>query len=512
MKQGKSHLLKFAIFATGLSGIVAEYSLATLASYFLHDTVVQWTLIVSVMLFSMGIGSQFSKFFTKNLLDNFIAIEFVLSFLSAYSAMICYIAGGFSNFHGFFIYGLAIIIGVLIGMEIPLVTRINEDYQELKENISSVLTVDYLGSLIGGVFFAFWGLPKLGMSYTPVLLGGVNFIVAIILLIRLRGALNPSNRIKLFVGALITAVVLVLGAVFAKPIILYGEQLTYKGIVVFEKQSRFQKIVITEWRDHHYLFINRNLQLSTFDEHLYHEPLVHPIMQLSNHPKRVLILGGGDGCALREVLKYPSVEHVDMVDLDSCMTNIGLYQPIFRWQNQGAMHNDKLEIHNIDAFHFLEASHEKFDAIIVDLPDPKTVDLNKLYSKKFYLLCNRALSDHGMMITQAGSPQFATRAFLCVDKTMKSSGFNTLKLHNSVITLGEWGWVLGAKGYTEAGLYSGVLDLDYQDVETQFITKEANQLLTSFGKPQCDTTNIVVNTNAHPVLYTEYLKGNWGMY
>ncbi len=512
MNKKKSHLLKFAIFATGLSGIVAEYSLATLASYFMYDTVVQWTMIVSVMLFSMGIGSQISKRFTKDLLTTFIIIEFVLSLLSAYSVMICYIAGGYTKFYSFFIYGLAVIIGVLIGMEIPLVTRINDGYEELKENISSVLTVDYLGSLLGGVFFAFWGLPKLGMTYTPILLGCVNFVVAFILLYKLKSAINIAQRTRLFIGAGLVTLVLLVGTFYARPIIFFGEQMSYEGVVVFEKQSKYQKIVITEWRDHHFLFINKNLQLSTFDEHLYHEPLVHPIMNLLDKPQKILVLGGGDGCAVRDILKYESVQEIHLVDLDSCMTNIGKYEPVFRAQNNNSMHSDKVTIHNVDAFQFLESDTTKFDIIIVDLPDPKTIDITKLYSKRFYMLCNRALYDNGCIITQAGSPQFATKAFLCVDKTISSAGFSTLKLHNNVISLGEWGWVLGSKALAPEVLKWKVLNEDYEGVETRWINKESNFYMTSFGKFQVDTSDIKVNTNAEPVLYRYYLKGNWSHY
>ena len=510
MKNSKSYLLKFSIFATGLSGIVAEYSLATLASYFLYDTVVQWTLTVSIMLFSMGIGSQISKRIKKNLLDNFILIEFGLSLLSAYSAMICYIAGGITEFYAFFIYGLAILIGLFIGMEIPLVTRINDEYQELNENISSVLTVDYIGSLIGGLFFAFWGLPKLGLTYTPVLLGALNFIVASILLFKLKNTLKYKN--KLYIGFAITTVLLIIGAYFARPIILFGEQLNYKGLVIHEEQSKYQKIVITEWNGAHYLFINRNLQLSTFDEHLYHEPLVHPIMHLSEEPKRILILGGGDGCAVRDVLQYQSVDKIDLVDLDSCMTNIGKYQPAFRLQNENSMHHEKLKIHNIDAFQFMESNQTKYDIIIVDLPDPKSIDLNKLYSKKFYLLCNKNLNEDGLIITQAGSPIFATKAFFCIEKTIAAAGFGTIKLHNNVISLGEWGWVLGSKSLSNTELKSSIIKVDYSDIKSRWINNNANQFLTSFGKPYVDTTGIEVNTNSSPVLYSYYLHGNWAHY
>ena len=149
----KSYILKIAIFATGLSGIVAEYILSTLATYFLGDSVVQWTLIISVMLFAMGLGSRLSRYLETDLVIKFITIEFLLSLFVAFSPLLAYMASAFTVYTGMIIYTLAIIIGLMIGMEIPLVIRLNSELQELKINVSSVIENDYYGSLLGGVFF-----------------------------------------------------------------------------------------------------------------------------------------------------------------------------------------------------------------------------------------------------------------------------------------------------------------------------------------------------------------------
>ncbi|MDP4679084.1 MAG: spermidine synthase, partial [Cyclobacteriaceae bacterium] len=152
-----SNILKLALFATGLSGIVAEYVLSTLATYFLGDSVFQWTMIVSIMLFSMGLGSRISKYFSQNLLQKFIIIEFILSSLTAYVSVITYSASAYYGSSYLIIYSLCIIIGLLIGMEIPIVIRLNDEFETLHVNVSSVMENDYYGSLVGGVFFAFIG-------------------------------------------------------------------------------------------------------------------------------------------------------------------------------------------------------------------------------------------------------------------------------------------------------------------------------------------------------------------
>ena len=193
----RSNILKLALFATGLSGIVAEYILSTLATYFLGDSVFLWTMIVSIMLFSMGLGSRISKSIKSNLLEKFITIEFILSVLSAFVSVITYSASAYYGYVGFVIYGLSVIIGLLIGMEIPIVIRLNDEFENLRVNVSTVMEKDYYGSLLGGVFFAFIGLPYLGLTYTPFILGTINFLVAIGLYIMLRNAVDSRLRTKL---------------------------------------------------------------------------------------------------------------------------------------------------------------------------------------------------------------------------------------------------------------------------------------------------------------------------
>jgi spermidine synthase len=512
--QFKSNVLKIALFATGLAGIVAEYVLSTLATYFLGDSVFQWTMIVSIMLFSMGLGSRVSKVFEKNLLQKFIYVEFTLSILSAFAALMAYTAAAYTMYTGFLIYTFSISIGLLIGLEIPLVIRLNQSFEELKVNVSSVMEKDYYGSLLGGVFFAFVGLPYLGLTYTPFILGITNFLVALLLLLVLWPNIAKQAKKKLLSLSVGVGVILLAGLVLAKPIILYGEQRRYKDKVVYEEQSRYQRIVITQWKDDHWLYINGNQQLSSLDEEMYHEPLVHPAMSLFSQPKDVLVLGGGDGCAVREILKYRETNEITLVDLDPAMTRLGKEHPVLRAMNEDALHNEKVNIINDDAFHFLENTRQYYDVAIIDLPDPKSVELGRLYSMEFYKLAARHLRPNGVLITQAGSPYFATKAFQCINLTMQAAGFQTVPLHNQILTLGEWGWVLGVKTDQSLDLKQRLRSLNYEGIDTQWINREAMLLITSFGKdfflPASDT--IQINTIHEPNLYRYYLDGNWDIY
>ena len=510
----KSNILKLALFATGLSGIVAEYVLSTLATYFLGDSVFQWTMIVSMMLFSMGLGSRLSRYITTNLLQKFIYIEFTLSVITAFVSIITYITSAYYGDNTVIIYGLSILVGLLIGMEIPIVMRLNNEFEELKVNVSSVMEKDYYGSLLGGIFFAFVGLPYLGLTYTPFILGAINFLVACMLIYILWQSMTAKLKPKLIGLIILVALGIGSGAIFAKRIIDYGESLRYKDRVILSEQTKYQRIVITQSQDSYWLFLNGNQQLSSIDEVMYHEPLVHPVMGLLKEPKDILVMGGGDGGAIREILKYPSVERITLVDLDPRMTEIGAAHPWLSLMNQGAFENPKVEVVNADGFTWLEANRDYYDAVIIDLPDPKTVELGRLYSYEFYKLCYNTLRKHGVITTQAGSPYYAARAFKCIDQTITEAGFITAPLHNQVVTLGEWGWVMGTKEGSKEGLKTKLQSLKFDNVSTEWVNQEAMTLMTSFGKnvfPD-DDKPVEVNKIHNPVLYRYYLKGKWDLY
>ena len=505
----KSFVLKAALFATGFSGIVAEYILSTLASYFIGNAILQFTLIVSIMLFSMGLGSRLSKSFNSNIIFYFVITELVLSVLVSFSAIASYLIYGFTSVSWVIIYLLSIIIGLLIGLEIPFATRINNEFEELRLNISNILEKDYYGSLLGGLFFAFVGLPYLGLTYTPFVLGFINLVVSFWLFYVLRHQISTRLR-RLVVGLYIAVfTIIMLGLVFAKPLVLFGEQAKYKDRIVFSEQTKYQKIVITKWKDWHSLYINGNQQLSTFDEYLYHEPMVHTTLGITKKKEHILILGGGDGCIVRELLKYKDVGKITLVDLDKKMLDLGKSHPIFKTLNNNALNHVKVNTVVDDAFTFLEQSEALYDAILVDLPDPNNVDLNKLYTKEFYTLCYRNLDEHGTFITQSGSPYYATKAFYCIDKTLKSSGFYTLPMHNQILTLGEWSWIIGKK----KEVYPRDLNqIDVSALGLKWLNKSSLVGLTSFGKPLADTTGVKVNTIFDPKLYLYYKQGNWELF
>jgi len=509
----ENQILKISLFATGCAGIIAEFVLSTLATYLSGNAVFQWTMVMSFMLFAMGVGSRFSRIFQQNLLEWFIITEFILSIACATSAIIAYGLAAFIQPINLIIYVQGWFIGALIGLEIPLVTRINESYENLRINISNVMEKDYYGSLLGGIIFAFIALPHLGLTYTPIILGSINFTVATIVLWRFLPWINhKSVFLTIWSGTLCFFIAL---SLFAEPIIKFGEQSKYKDKIIFSQQTAYQKIVITRWRENHWLFLNGQVQFSTYDEEKYHEPLVHPAMNLSAYPKEVLILGGGDGAAVREILKHKSVKSITLVDLDPAMTNIGQTHPVLTRINQNSLNSSKLKIINQDAMTFLENIDLRFGVIIIDLPDPDSIDLMHVYALDFYQLIEKHLMRGGVMVTQATSPYFSKKAFLCILKTIQAAGLEALPYHNHIPTMGEWGFVLGMRklDISSQKLKERAKLLNFSNISGRFIDNNAMLSMIHFGKGILDQLHTVeLNTQLQPVLHQYYISGNWGVY
>lgn len=514
--KSRGFTLKLALFATGCAGIVAEFVLSTLATYLLGNAVFQWTIVMSLMLFAMGAGSRLSRYIENDLIGFFILTELLLSIMCAISAVAGYSLAAYTAEHtAFVIYFQAFCIGTLIGLEIPIVTRINDAYEELRVNISNVMEKDYFGALFGGIFFAFLALPYLGMTYTPIVLGSVNFLVAMLVSYHYR---NLVIRKGLVHFSSLLALSLLIGLTFlAKPIILYGEQKKYKDKIIYSEQSRFQKIVMTQWKKYYWLYLNGQEQFSTFDEELYHEPLVHPAMMASSNHSDVLILGGGDGLAAREVLKHKDVKSITLVDLDPEMTDLAKTFPVLKEINKDSMNNGKLIIINEDAASFLEKNEKLYGVVIIDLPDPDSIDLMHVYSETFYNMVRKHLIKGGVMTAQATSPFFATKAFVCIRKTIEAAGFSTATYQNQIPTMGHWGWVMGARSedISQEGFKNVIANLDFSGLDTRSLDTGAMKAMTYFGKEitsKIDEGEIEVNTELFPVLHRYYLEGSWGVY
>ncbi|MES2187239.1 MAG: polyamine aminopropyltransferase [Pseudomonadota bacterium] len=458
-----------SVFVIAACGLLYELAAGTLASYLLGDSVLQFSTVIGAYLFAMGIGSWLSRFIDRQLPAHFLRIELLVALVGGSLPAVLFLASGWlpGAFH-FLLYALVVAVGVLVGLEIPLVMRILQRDVVLKDLVSQVLTFDYLGALAVSLAFPLLLVPHLGLVRTGLLFGLLNAAVAVWALWLFRHELRQWRPHAVACGLTLAA----LAAAFAgaERITTLAEDRFYQDRVVFAATSPYQRIVVTNGRGGHRLFLNGNLQFAERDEYRYHEALVHPAMAAQGAPKRIAVLGGGDGMAVREILKYPSVESITLVELDANMTRLFTHDASLVKLNGGSLSSPKVHIVNTDAFAWLQAGGDTFDVIVVDFPDPTNFAIGKLYTESFYGLLAQRLSASGYAVIQTTSPLVARQSFWTVVQTVESTGLTATPYHAHVPSFGEWGYVLASRRpwRLPTGLPAGLRFLDAQDLPLMF--------------------------------------------
>ena len=497
-----------SVFVVAACGLVYELVAGTISSYLLGDAVTQFSLVIGVFLCAMGLGAYCAQFIRHGLLKAFIEIEIWIGLIGGLSSIAMFTVSALAgSVFEIVFFCICIAIGMLIGIEIPLLVRIIKAYQGVSTTLSRVLALDYIGALAGSVLFPFLVLPYLGLSRASVVFGIMNLAIAGVGVAILKG-----RRFWMMLRLALAFLILLVAMVFSARLVGYMEDLLYQDEIVFTRTTAYQRIVLTRWRNDIRLYLNGNLQFSSIDEARYHEALVIPAMEACPFARQVLILGGGDGMAAREVLKYPGVKHIQLVDIDPAMTTLGRTRPELITLNQHALSSPKVGILNSDAFKYLEESRTFFDVILVDLPDPNSETLAKLYSRSFYLLCLHHLSANGVLVTQATSPFEAPEAFWCIAQTIGAAGAGVKDLpqlatkpyHVNVPSFGEWGFVMAGRRPLTPRQWN-------PSVSTRFLNKEALAAMFSFGRDILAKGKVEVNRLDHPVLHTYYQRG-WQRY
>ncbi len=453
-------------------GLVYELVAGTLASYVLGDSVTQFSTVIGAYLSAMGIGSWLSGYLQRGIAFRFVQVEFAVALIGGLSAPALFLAfGAAPDLFRLVLYGLVLVIGILVGLEIPLVLRLLKDVVEFKDLVARVLAVDYLGALFASVLFPIVMVPELGLVRTSVLLGLLNAVVGLWSTWLFRPLLGAPGLLRAQ-GAVACAI---LTAAFA-----YSDRLTelseeglYADPVVYTKSTRYQRIVMTRTGNHFQLFLNGQLQFSSADEYRYHEALVQPAFAVRPAAARVLILGGGDGLAAREVLKHAGVREVVLVDLDPEMTRLAKDNVMLRELNAAALSDPRVRVVNEDALIWLQHERSLFDLAFVDFPDPHSHSLGKLYTSHFYALLRRRLDPElGLAAVQSTSPLLARRSFWCINRTMEAAGFFVRPYHALVPSFGEWGFALGGVSPFEAPAepaLAGLRSLDGPSLRALFV-------------------------------------------
>ncbi|MDQ2778245.1 MAG: polyamine aminopropyltransferase [Pseudomonadota bacterium] len=441
-----------SVFVVAACGLVYELAAGAMASFLLGDSVLQFSTVIGTYLFAMGLGSWASRHVQRQLVANFLRIELLVGLFGGLMPALLFAAhsslptqdGG--AFHAL-LYALVGLIGVLVGLEIPLVMRIlkhhfSERYA-LSQLVSQVLTFDYLGALVVAVAFPLLFVPHLGLVRTGLFFGLLNAAVAAWALWIFRSELR---RWRAHALACVAVVVVLLAALWgADRLTTWAEDRFYGDDVVLRETSAYQRVVVTAGHTGIRLFLNGNLQFHSRDEYRYHETLVHPVMAAQGAARRVLVLGGGDGMAVRELLRWPQLQHVTLVELDPHMTQLFSTDDRLRALNHDSLRDPRVTIVNADAFTWLEtdaAVADPYDVIVIDFPDPTNFSLGKLYTTSFYQRAAQALNAGGLMVVQTTSPLIARKSFWTVVSTLEAVGLTTTPLHVHVPSFGEWGFVI----------------------------------------------------------------------
>lgn len=544
--QSRGWILGIIIFVMGGCGLAYEYTFSRIASDLLGNSVRQWAVVIAIMLFCMGMGAEIQRFISsKKVVRSLLASQIFLALLGGFGPLLMLLAFAHSPYHfGLIHYSLISFVGVLIGFEIPLITRINEVYSaDIQNNLARVLKMDYIGGLAGGLLWIFV-LPRFfTLHETAYVLAFITLAAALLCWFYFKK--HTSHPIRPLLGIIAASVVLAFGVSHSDDWSLNAEQQLFRDRVIFSETTPYQHIVLTKDLEGDLrCYINGHIQFSSTDEFIYHENLVHPALEIIPSKKRILVLGGGDGLAVREVLKHPEVEEIVLVDLDPGMTRLASEQPDFISTNEGSLTDSRLhhivntatgipepyaldlphqrrtilpenaytpELHvfNLDATLYARQAEGTFDLIILDFPDPSSPDLAKLYSVPFYEALKKKLNANGLIVQQSTSPFAAREAFLCIGRTFEAAGFSTLPYHDHVPSFGEWGWwIAGHQGIvTREELASRFGAIDSLPENLRYLTPELIHASRHFGKDNLVSSHDDVSTLSQPAILHHYLRG-----
>ncbi len=440
----RTPLLFLNVIIIATCGLIYELLAATLSSYVLGDSVTQFSLVIGIYLSAMGVGAWLSGFLDKDLAKRFVEVELAVAVAGGFSAPLLFLSFAGVSYFSIILYGIVFIIGALVGLEIPLLIRILKDELDFKKLIARVLALDYIGALVASLLFPIFFVPKLGLTRTSLAFGLLNAGVGIWGTWLLENLINKRDITILRIKGFIIVILLVIAFIKADSLTSLAEDALFVDNIIYAKSSSYQRIVVTKGKIGYSLFINGNLQFNSFDEYRYHEALVHPAFAAHGaNPKRILVLGGGDGLAVREILKYPSVESITLVDLDPMMTQVSKSVPALGELNKNSMQDSRVSIVNTDAFIWLDNNqNEPFDIAIVDFPDPNNFALGKLYTTRFYNLLKAKLKPDAAIVVQTTSPLMARKSFWSIMKTLEASGFYVKPYNTTVPSFGIWGYAL----------------------------------------------------------------------
>ncbi len=471
-------------FILAFCSIVYELLMAQSLTLLTGNSVLRYSTTIGLYLASMGIGAFLcTEKRRTRAVETLLKAEILLSIVGGSAVILLHFAHAIYAYYYvttqlplgrlvvFFTtsYGIIAVIGILTGFELPLLMHIREQEKEKTANV--VLGVDYLGSLAGALLFPLVLLPSLGVLRTGVVTAMLNIVAALMLLFskgvgtkRASAIFSVANMTVLYALIVLLAFSSAVNQHCLKRYYYYQESslntdLFFSKLGVFPQVERFRSpyqnidIVMSpdselfylifsryskryaedpEYPKEHWLFLNGDYQLFSGCDELYHEYLVHVPIITNRVPKKVLVLGGGDGLLNRELLKYKDIESITQVDIDPQMIKVARTHPIMRRLNSDSLIDPRVSIKFMDAFYFLKTTKERYDAIFLDFPDPMDYNLSKLYSREFYSFVRKCLKNDGFAAMDAPG-SLTVEDWLIYYNTIKASGFRTITPYATVL-------------------------------------------------------------------------------
>lgn len=479
--------------------------ISTTSSYFLGDSVKQFSLTIGIYMFAMGVGSFLTKYIRRRELEAFIRTELLLGLLGGLSVPLLYFLFQFQNNtqYQFTMLGLVFAIGLLTGLEIPLLARVMKKYAPQNDALADVLGFDYIGALAATLLFPFLLLPFVGLYSSSLLFGAVNLLLGFGVCWFFRDQLEHRQRRLVYAYTALGLIAFGMLLAWAQPFLQHWEASAYPHRVIYREQSPYQQITMTQNQDDLRLYLNRVIQFSSRDEYRYHEALA--LIPAASVPavKRALILGGGEGLLARELLKLPELEQLTVVDLDHRVFDLASRHGGIRALNAGAMQSSKVQAVATDAAVFLRTDTNYYDLILADLPDPGSESVARLYSTWFFGMVKARLAENGVFATQATSPFHTRNTFWCIRETLAAAGFEHLRPYQVLVpSFGVWGFIMAGGSGKEPGLRT--------DVPRRFLEPEALPAMFYFPPDlrQPSDLQLLPNRLDRPVLL-DYFLDEW---
>ncbi|QEG39657.1 polyamine aminopropyltransferase [Roseimaritima ulvae] len=505
MNRAPLFLLYMNVLVIATCGLIYELLAGTLASYLLGDSVTQFSLVIGVYLSALGAGAWLSQYVEIRLARTFIEVELALALVGGLSAPFLFVVFAWIQWFQMALFGMVFLIGVLVGLELPLLMRILKEHLDFNDLVSRVLTFDYIGALLASLLFPILLVPQLGLVRTSLVFGILNALVGLWGTYLLRPILTEKGLGGLRGRAMLTVGLLMVAFVKSDSLTTIAEETMLANPIVFTQQTPYQRIVVTQNKRGFQLHLNGHLQFNSADEYRYHEALVHPALSALAPPRNVLVLGGGDGLAVREILKYPSVESVTLVDIDPAITSLATDFALLSDLNQHSLDDPRVTVVNQDAFVWISQAEQKFDVAVIDFPDPGTFSVGKLYTTRFFRLLRDHLSEDARLSIQCTSPLVAPQSYWCIINTLRDVGFDARPYSVSVPTFGVW-------GFAYATMHPGTnepIQLADLDAPLRFLTPSVMQAM--FDLPS-DITPLETELNKlNNQILVRYYDSEWSL-